>query len=51
MNMSHIKIYVFGGIVQDVEGLPDGWTYEVVDEDNPETSMMDSWLEMHDVPQ
>ena len=48
--MSHIKIYVSGGAVHDVEGLPDGWTYEVVDEDHPET-YMESWLEKHDMPQ
>jgi hypothetical protein len=48
--MSHITIHVLGGVVQDVEGLPVGWTYEVLDQDNPETPL-DRWLEQHDMPQ
>ena len=32
-----ITIVVEGGVVQDVEGLPDGWKYTVADLDtNPE---------------
>ena len=29
-----ITIVVEGGVVQDVEGLPDGWTYLIEDNDN-----------------
>jgi hypothetical protein len=28
-----ITIVVEGGVVQDVEGLPDGWTYLIEDND------------------
>ena len=31
--MSNITIVVEGGVVQSVEGLPDGWTYLVEDND------------------
>lgn len=29
-----IKITIEGGVLQDVEGLPEGWLYELDDKDN-----------------
>ncbi len=33
--MNTIKIYVKGGVVVDVENVPEGYDYEVVDTDEP----------------
>lgn len=34
--MTKIKITIEGGFLQDVEGMPEGWTYELNDLDNQE---------------
>lgn len=51
-SMDNIKIYVQGGMITDVEGLPDGWTYDVIDYDTVEESeaLNDFW-EKADMPQ
>ena len=40
--MHTIKIFVKGGVVVDVDNLPDGFDYEIVDEDAEESAT--EWL-------
>ena len=36
MKRNSIKIEVYGGCVTEVTGLPEGWDYEIVDQDHLE---------------
>ena len=40
--MHTIKIFVKGGVVVDVDNLPDGFDYEIIDEDAEESAT--EWL-------
>ena len=36
-NKNVVTVYVEGGCVTDVEGLPDGWEYTIIDLDDRDT--------------
>ena len=41
--MHTIKIFVKGGVVYEVDNLPDGFDYEIIDHDTEESAI--EWIE------